>query len=1255
MIETLRLSFYKNGYLLIIAAWLFTISFIITNYWSYTSSPQQVKESFDRYMIRSEKSFDRFSNDSVFISSILRETGDENITLKYNENEVAFFIYTPNDIGNLLLRYWNSNKVLPTPADLQKPDGKSFSTYANGEFEFIKRTANVSGQRIVTVALVPLRWNYFFENKYLKTEFAFLKGLEKRYGIVSDSTKADFFVGNVAGNPIFGIREKGKYNDRGQNMWALAFKVLAVIFVLVFINAVSGNVAQHKGWLRGFSFLSGIILIARIISYWSPFPFDYSQLDLFDPGIYASNRFHPSLGDLLINVILVFWLVSFIKQAALQYISEHVFFTGFKAKVFIVICSVVLVLLSFTSAGIIRSLINDSKIPFDVINFFGLNIYTLISFIILCFITLTFYHVSHMLLLLINSCRQVEGYFKYMAVAIVGLLYLTLLLQVPTLRSNLFVLLWLLIFIAILEFRKEDVFIPLIRSSFFLVWMIFFASSISILIIFQNSKMEYEQRKRIAEKLVMQTDPSAENLMSIGFSNFNNLFLSENFYRMKSDIGNKLIKDSLINENFSGYLNKYDTRIYTFDSLKNPLYNDDSTSFEVITNIITTESKPTTIPNVYYYEKSYDYFSYLYKKEVKNREGEMLGYFFVDAKPKKYKSEALYPELFKQVKDISTDLDVNYAYAVYSNGELINHFGDYDFVSRIPKSRIPKQEFKEFNNGEYNELWHNAGNNKLVIVIKSGTVFLEAVTLFAYLFGAFLFVIIVIQIGRFVILTRFRWKKMKMAFRFNIRSQIQSTIIFISVFSFVVIGIATISFYIKRYNKNNRERLLKAVQVMSTEIQSQISTHAIFDDVVRIYDIGASSKLERTINEISKMHSVDVNFYDKDGVLQVSTQPYIYNKQILSEMMEPTAYYRLHFNHEIHVVQDEHVGEFSYMSIYVPVVDEEGHEYAYLNIPYLNSQRELNQEISSFLVTLINLNAFIFVLAGAIALMVTYRITNSFILIGNKMKEVKLGKANEEISWNSKDEIGALVDEYNKMVKKLENSAHSLAKSEREGAWREMARQVAHEIKNPLTPMKLSIQYLQRSIAENKPDMKTLAQKVATTLVEQIDQLAKIASDFSQFANIGNIKMERFDVRDSIASLVNLYSHNEKYSITYLPTKDTAVINGDKTQIARLFTNLIQNGIEASEGKTQHEIIIEMRKDDNKLLISVKDNGFGIPTEKQDKIFNPNFTTKTSGTGLGLAMCKGIVEKANGKIWFETTEGEGSKFYVLLPLLDLPA
>ena len=366
--------------------------------------------------------------------------------------------------------------------------------------------------------------------------------------------------------------------------------------------------------------------------------------------------------------------------------------------------------------------------------------------------------------------------------------------------------------------------------------------------------------------------------------------------------------------------------------------------------------------------------------------------------------------------------------------------------------------------------------------------------------------------------------------------------------------------------------------------------------------------------------------------------------------MEPSAYYQLHHNKLMRYVQQERIGNLSYLSIYVPVVDENGNVYAYLNIPFLNSQAELNQEISSFLATLINLNAFIFLIAGAIAFLITNRITSLFSLIGKKMQEVSLGKVNEEIKWSRDDEIGILIGEYNKMVNKLEASAKALAQSEREGAWREMARQVAHEIKNPLTPMKLSIQYLLKSIDSGALNVKELSKQVATTLVEQIDQLSKIAGDFSQFANIGNIRLEKINVNEVIESLINLYKYDTTIQIEWIKENSEYFIEADKVQINRLLTNLLKNAVEASAERKIKIIRIHQFIKNNTIQLEVSDNGTGIPKKIQHKIFTPNFTTKTSGTGLGLAICKGIVEKAKGNIWFKTEEGEGSTFIVELPL-----
>src|SRR5439155_9695992 len=260
------------------------------------------------------------------------------------------------------------------------------------------------------------------------------------------------------------------------------------------------------------------------------------------------------------------------------------------------------------------------------------------------------------------------------------------------------------------------------------------------------------------------------------------------------------------------------------------------------------------------------------------------------------------------------------------------------------------------------------------------------------------------------------------------------------------------------------------------------------------------------------------------------------------------------------------------------------------------------------------------------------------------------GTENEEIVWKKDDELGELVSEYNKMVKKLAESAQALARSEREGAWREMARQVAHEIKNPLTTMKLSIQYLQRAIDNNAPNVKDLSKQVAHTLVEQIDQLSKIAGDFSQFANITNVKQQLFDLSDVINGIVILFNHDERINIVWKKDSGQFMVKADKTQVNRLFTNLIKNAVEAYSGDETVHIIIQQKINENEIVIAIHDEGHGIPEAMQPKIFAPNFTTKSSGTGLGLAICKGIVEKANGNIWFKTKENEGSTFYVSLPL-----
>ena len=1246
MISTVKNGILKHGYLLLIAAWLYTVSLIVTQYTSYSFSLNNTQELLTKKLQEKERNFEAVSQNKILLNKILLNNINDKEKFNLTQKEYGIFIYKAVANTNNQLIYWNSNKYSITQEELQKKDGDYFIQHQNGSFEIIKKTISSNDTSVIIIGIMPIRWDYFIENKYLTNNFPDDAELEKYYQLSTSSNALP--IKNIYGKTVYAIEKKTIQPQQGYSWLTIITRVLAVLFLLVFINAISNELVNKNNFYNGFYFLFSFVLLLRIACYVFPFPFKYGNLPLFDASIYASNNLHPSLGDLLINAILVFWLVVFYK---FNYPNKAN--TTIQKKSFVsYACLVILTYCTFFIAGIIRSLILDSKISFDVSNFFSLNIYSVVSFIILCFCSLIFYHISHILFKQVFN-QQFSLLQSISTIAVFGLLFLSINANDSNTLSNLWVLAWLIVYISILYFRKKDIDKPIIQSSIFIFWMLFFSFSIALLVMQQNNYIEFEQRKKWAEKLEKQADPDSENLLKIATTNFNDAFLSTNFYRFKQEFSNKFIKDSLVNENFSGYLNKYETRVYVFDHLFKPLYNEDSLNYAAIKTIIINQGKPTSIDNLFAYKSNNDKENYLYQKTIRYQDS-IQGYLFVTVNPKRYKSEALYPELFRQTQDLSSDFNTNYAYALYANGKLVNRFNDYNFPSSLKKIVLPTVKFELRSTNNYTELWYNSGLEKVVVITKKKTQIIEFITLFAYIFFTNIIVLAVFHIGSFLFKNSFKRNSFESVFQMKIRTQIHATIILVSFFSFVIIGIATISFFIYRFNEANQDRLSKSIQVMANAVEEKmqlIQSQLAFDDVLTMNDIAWSNSVEKNINEISEVHNVDVNLFNINGNLIASTQPYIYNKQLLNNYMEPNAFHELTYQKSIRIIQEEKIASFKFLSIYVPVNDDNGNTYAYLNIPYLNSQSELNQEISGFLATLINLNAFIFLLAGAIAYLATERITASFSLISEKMKAVNLGKHNEAIDWNRKDEIGILVNEYNKMVEKLEQSAEALAQSEREGAWREMARQVAHEIKNPLTPMKLSIQYLQKASNNNAANTQELTKKVTTTLIEQIEQLSKIAGDFSQFANIGNVDLVAFDISEVLSNLIQLHSAQERVNIEWIKPTNTNFIFADKTQISRLFSNLIINAIEACENKILANIVIEQNiVNHNKLTIKITDNGDGIDEAMKSKIFTPNFTTKTSGTGLGLAICKGIVEKANGSIYFTTEKNIGTSFIVTLPL-----
>lgn len=1246
MIQEIKNAAKRNGYLIIAAAWLYTVSFIFTNYFSAASSEAGVSATLHNYISEREDIFKALINDKRTVDAIISDDAS-GIKEQLIEKDMGIFTYQVNDRGNPVQIYWNTNKIIVNENYLRLKDGIHIINNPRNTYELIKKTIQKNGIDYYVAGIIPIKENYFINNEYLVPHFPASADISSNFQIVAKGKGTS--VLNSEGRALFKILDTGNARIDNPGIVSITLRLAAILLLLVMLNSIAIQVTISGGFFKGFSFLISVLAGLRFIVYKFPIPFNLKQFELFSPSYYASSSLNSSLGDLLINIILLYWLLIFTR---LNFKPKKEWLAGTLAEKIIAYGSLALLpLITLQFARLISSLVTDSQVTLDASNFFSLNVYAFVIFIIIAFITLCFYHASSILLCL--ACKiDYPLIWRICFLGGAGLFFILIDSGHLPRHVSIVVTLWLILYVAFMYKTKTYDSLSLVQSPKFILWSVLLIASVTALVSHQNETLEKIQRLKIADKLERQTDPSGERWLNMSIAYFTTEFLQNNFNRFYSNDQNKFITDSLITQNFSGHLNKYDTRIYVFDSLHRPLHNEDATSYEDIKSIIINGSKPTNIEGLYYYENESDRFSYLYEAAVFSKTKDYLGTVILLLNPKVYKDVSLVPELFKQVDDISHDLITRYAYAIYTNRKLVRNFNDYDFSDSLPMSKIPALGYSFVNTNGYSQLFYKAGKDRIIEVVYKNNRLVYYIALFSYLFFTFIIIAALLYFGFLLFRTGFNTARLNKVFRINIRRQIQVTIIAVSVFSFFIIGAVTISFFIQRFNNTNKERLNNIAQILVNEIQNQLRNQINVSDNFTIDDIGIKGDLERRVIEIAGIHNTDLNLFNKSGNLIVSTQPYIFNKEILNSKMHPTAYNAMHYKRMISIIQEENIARLSILSLYMPIKDEEERTIGYINIPYLNAQKELKQEISEFLVTLINLNAIIFILAGALAILLTSNITRSFEFIGAKMKEINLGKTNALIEWARKDEMGALVNEYNKMLKKLERSAEALARSEREGAWREMARQVAHEIKNPLTPMKLSIQYLQKAINANAPNTKELSQQVAKTLVEQIDQLAKIAGDFSQFANIGNVQPEKFNVQEVISSVINLYSTNSRIKIEWIKTEEPLNIFADKNQVHRLFTNLIKNAVEATPDLKDVCIYISIEKKDRNILISLRDEGSGIPDEMRTKIFEPNFTTKSSGTGLGLAISKAITEKANGKIWFTSAGNTGTTFFVQFPHAD---
>ncbi|WP_016989752.1 ATP-binding protein [Flavobacterium sp. ACAM 123] len=469
-------------------------------------------------------------------------------------------------------------------------------------------------------------------------------------------------------------------------------------------------------------------------------------------------------------------------------------------------------------------------------------------------------------------------------------------------------------------------------------------------------------------------------------------------------------------------------------------------------------------------------------------------------------------------------------------------------------------------------------------------------------------------------------------------------IVLIIVASILLASISIIQFKneAKEYHQERLERKENAVREHINYVLSTTTYPLTTENLDLIF--------KDKIHELAHIHNIEINIYSLEGkLLKSSKESFSVDK--VSPPIQKYILKLVRSSIEKRYVEIKTVNNVKNRSSFTQIKDDKFKPLGVLNLPYLEDDNFYEKELHSFLIRLGQVYSFMLIVAFALAYFLSTYITKSLKTISDRINETSLSQKNKKIVLEaSSKEINLLITSYNRMVEELEISAVKLAQSEREEAWREMAKQVAHEIKNPLTPMRLTVQSFERKFNPEDPDIIQKMKDYSETLIQQIDTMNAVASAFSNFASMPAQQNETLNVVEVVELALDIF--NEEH-VVFESESPEIISKIDRTQLIRIITNLVKNAIQSlPEQQENKTVFVTVKKDSNNVLIIVEDNGVGIKPEDISRIFEPKFTTKNSGMGLGLGIIKNIIENYKGTITFDTEHGKGTQFTVSLPIIN---
>jgi signal transduction histidine kinase len=586
----------------------------------------------------------------------------------------------------------------------------------------------------------------------------------------------------------------------------------------------------------------------------------------------------------------------------------------------------------------------------------------------------------------------------------------------------------------------------------------------------------------------------------------------------------------------------------------------------------------------------------------------------------------------------------NFEYAIYRGGAVIDQSPNSLLPSRLPgdlpeAGSAPRKSVTGA--GQIEWLFHHPNGN-VAVVRRSVDDIAGPVSLASYMLAIFFLVIPVLGL----INHWFPFLPPSLEFLHTrqpaLSTRIQLWVVGFLLGSFILVGLASVWNFRKNSDYNQSMQIRTKTDAIRTEAARQIRDQGIQ---------GPGPDLYSMLEHLGKLHEAELLVYDPQGQLRGRSAPAFDGERWLGKIMPGNVRHLLAESNAAFILENDRAGAYPVQVVYFPIRTENDGISAFLAIPFIDQPSSLQREISAFLSSLISVYVSLLVFAGALAIFIANSVTKPISQLGESLRKLKLGK-NEPLKYQGDDELGALIEEYNRTLQKLEESTLKLAASERETGWRQVARQVAHEINNPLTPMSLDIQRLQMAVKMRPEKAGEIAEEVSGQIMEQISVLKGIASSFAHFGQMPQTELSVFSLSEQVAKVHGLFRSSKTtvhFSLS-LPDDHPCEIEADKYQIARVFNNLYKIAIQAIPDDREGRIACMVACEGGKVLVEVRDNGTGIPEDMREKVFEPNFTTKTSGSGLGLAMSKSMVEAAKGRIWVESEPGKGASFFVEFPL-----